>query len=556
MVTSDLTAAFADLEVSVALSVPGGHWHALHSIRGVQGFEYEYGVEARRWQHNEHHFAEASRTRRPSRGEHAGFQDLFVPVCDATGVRGFLAAGPFALTRPSSAEVLERWFRITGKQGHLGDPTFAHYLSVTLSTLTLEGPQNRRFREVGFGIRRSDRRPTSGESIAPEADAARARLSDVRFPEQMWRTARSMVNQRDAHHWTGPSSRETYQRLSLTHAPQHVVVGFTVADGDERDPVGGVLDVTHFSASASPLHGAPGKWCVAKLAITGSSCSWMTQGHERGYAPSSASWQGRWPAWRGASNLRLRCGVSHGTESISLPTCYRAALWAAEKALSDDLGVVHGNPKPVRSAKQLRELRNQLAENVPRTSSLSARFDQYVEAVLVHCGYRLEPTRAHLESGLERLGAPLLAIGALDEKSFDEMVTTMELAADVAETTTAIVIAYRRLVADIEAAIRAPRESRQERNLERALRHVREHLDEHSRFEGRGAAQRDLLPTTSPSCSSAAKAKPSRDTFSVSASNVPNRCSTTVRWESTASRSFAASGRATTSTGYSGARSA
>ena len=183
-------------------------------------------------------------------------------------------------------------------------------------------------------------------------------------------------------------------------------------------------------------------------------------------------------------DLKLRCGVSHGTESTSLPTCYRAALWAAEKALSDGLGVVHGNPKPVRSAKQLRELRNQLAENVPRTSSLSARFDQYVEAVLVHCGYRLEPTRAHLESGLERLGAPLLAIGALDEKSFDEMVTTMELAADVAETTTAIVTAYRRLVADIEAAIRAPRESRQERNLERALRHVREHLDEPLDLQG------------------------------------------------------------------------
>ena len=121
---------------------------------------------------------------------------------------------------------------------------------------------------------------------------------------------------------------------------------------------------------------------------------------------------------------------------------------------------------------------------MPRTSSLSARFDQYVEAVLVHCGYRLEPTRAHLESGLERLGAPLLAIGALDEKSFDEMVTTMELAADVAETTTAIVTAYRRLVADIEAAIRAPRESRQERNLERALRHVREHLDEPLELKG------------------------------------------------------------------------
>jgi AraC-like DNA-binding protein len=478
LVTSDLTAAFADLEVSVALCVPGGHWHALHSIIDIQAFEYEYGVNSRRWPYNEHHFAEATRTRSLSRGEHAGFHDWFVPVCDATGVRGILAAGPVALGRPSSADVLERWFRITGLQGHLGDPSFAHYLSATLSTITLEGPQIAAFETLlsAFADLIAGERPVA--SIAPEADAARAKLSEVRSVERMWQVARGMVDQREVHHWTGRSSLETLQRLSLKHVPQHVVVGLVAGEEDVRDPVAGVLRRNAFQRECVALARRVGQMVSGRIGEHGVFLLVDDKGARTRTRTKLDDLATKMAGAARRFDLRLRCGIGHGTDSTSLSDCYRSALWAAEKALSDGLGVVHGNPKPVRRAKQLRELRNQLAESASHSRSISARFDQYVEAVLIHCGYRLEPTRAHLESGLERLGAPLLATGALDERSFDEMFTRMELSADVAETTTALVTAYRRLVSDIEAAIRAPRETQQERNLDRALRHVREHLDQ------------------------------------------------------------------------------
>jgi AraC-like DNA-binding protein len=478
LVTSDLAAAFADLEVAVAFCSTEGHWHALHSMRDIQAFEYEYGTNPRRWPYNEHHFSEATRTRRPSRGEHAGFHDWFVPVCDATGVRGILAAGPVAFARPNSSEVLERWFKLTGLEGHLGDPSFAQYLSVTLSTLTLEGPQIAAFEKLlcTFADLIAGERPVV--SIAPEADSARAVLSEVRSVEKMWSIARGMVDEREVHHWTGQSSRETLRGLSLKHAPQHAVVGLVLGDEDERDPVTGVLRRHAFQRQCVAMALRAGKMVCGRIGDHGVFLLVDDAGVRAGTQSKLGELATKLAGVARRFDLRLRCGVGVGSNPVALSACYRSALWAAEKALSEGRGVVYGIPKPVRSAKQLRELRNQLAESVSRSRSLSARFDQYVEAVLVHCGYRLEATRAHLESGLERLGAPLLATGALDEKSFDEMFTNMEQAADRAQTTTATVTAYRRLVAEIEAATLAPRQSQQSRNLDRALRHVRAHLDQ------------------------------------------------------------------------------
>jgi len=115
----------------------------------------------------------------------------------------------------------------------------------------------------------------------------------------------------------------------------------------------------------------------------------------------------------------------------ALAARYRAALWAAEKALTRGLPMVYGEPRPERSANRLRKLRSELSDNVAeRPNLLSPRFDKYVEAVLSHCGYRVQDARAHLQAGLERLAEPLLASGALDEKSFEALYAAMERAAE------------------------------------------------------------------------------------------------------------------------------
>ena len=128
--------------------------------------------------------------------------------------------------------------------------------------------------------------------------------------------------------------------------------------------------------------------------------------------------------------LRFHVGIGESTERTSLPVRYRGALWAAEKALSRGSTIVYAESEPTPSAKRLRDLKNELARSVgQRSVLLSPRFDRYIETILVHCGYRLEPTRAQLESGAQRLAEPFLATGALDEESLD-IYAAMERAAE------------------------------------------------------------------------------------------------------------------------------
>ena len=140
LLTPVVTNTFDELDIGVAFWLGGDFWQSIHVTNNVVSFEAEHGSEQRRWSYNHRIFAEVVKTLRIVRGEHAGFHHLFVPIQDESGVRSVLVAGPIAIKRPSSAEVLDRWFEISHTQGRLTDPSFSDYLSTTLSTLTLEGP--------------------------------------------------------------------------------------------------------------------------------------------------------------------------------------------------------------------------------------------------------------------------------------------------------------------------------------------------------------------------------------------------------------------------------
>ena len=66
-------------------------------------------------------------------------RDFFVPVSIGGEVVAVLAVGPIARARPTSANILESWRWLTGRQGHPTDPEFAAYFTATLATLVLDG---------------------------------------------------------------------------------------------------------------------------------------------------------------------------------------------------------------------------------------------------------------------------------------------------------------------------------------------------------------------------------------------------------------------------------
>jgi hypothetical protein len=130
---------FMRLRVSAAFWSEQG-WHVLaDALPNVMLFEMGHGHAPDRYAHNARCFARVKREGRPVLAEHAGFSDFFVPVGREKGVQAILVVGPLATRRPTSGDLLKRWRWLTGRNAHPSDPEFAHYLSLTLGTLTLDG---------------------------------------------------------------------------------------------------------------------------------------------------------------------------------------------------------------------------------------------------------------------------------------------------------------------------------------------------------------------------------------------------------------------------------
>ena len=478
LLTPVVANTFQDLGVSVALWVTGVFWHPIHVIPNVIAFESENGVEERRKPYNDSSFARVRREKKVFHGEFAGFHDVFAPIQDETGVRAIFVAGPIAIARPTSADLLQRWYALSGSQGRLTDPVFAHYLSTTLATLTLEGPLFAAFERLMacfVGLVGGQGAP---EVLAAESADLREKLLEARAAERHWETVRSMVNERTAHTWFAFDQSQQLARIGLHRVPEQVVVGLVLGSADTEDPIDDVLRRNAFQRA-----------CVATARKLGDMLCGQVGDHGVvflvDYVGSAASTRAKLTdlATRAAQvarrfGLRLHVGISQGAQS-GLPARYHAALAAAEMALSQGRSLVYGEPRSEHSMRDLRKLRSKLGESLgEQVNLLSPRFDRYVEAVLVNSGYRPEQIRSQLDAGLERIAEPLLATGALEEKSFDAMCTAMERSAEGAKTVTDLVALYRALVSDIQGTIQSPTHSRRERGTRRALAFMREHAGE------------------------------------------------------------------------------
>jgi AraC-like DNA-binding protein len=177
--------------------------------------------------------------------------------------------------------------------------------------------------------------------------------------------------------------------------------------------------------------------------------------------------------------LSLHFGVCGASESAPLSTSYQTALGAAESALTQGtkLVVAEGEARPQRES--LRRLRRELGSAIEEhPGSLAARFDRYLEAVAVHCRYRLEPARAQLEVGFERVTDALTSTGALDAKSFAALGDALDRSAAAARTVGELFSAYRSAIADATEAVLRPAQARHDRSMRRAIEYVGQHYSE------------------------------------------------------------------------------
>jgi len=479
LLTPVVAHAFDDLGISVALWIRGASWYPIHGVRSIADFEYEHGIASRRWAYNAASFERAKRTAQPVRSEHFGFHDLFVPVRDIAGkVRGIFVAGPFAIRRPSSFEILERWKEITGTHGRLADPSFAHYVSMTLATLTLEGSAATTFERLMSCF--ADLVSARGDSraLAREAEGLTAKLQAARAAESMWNAARSMIDERTTRTWP-THAHEELARLGMKQAPQHVAVGLLLDRQKEPDPLDALLRRDAFQRASIELARKYGNTVCGQVGDHGVMFLVDYDRPRASVRSKLSDLASRAAVVARRFDLELHAGTSDAADEVALPARYRAALWAAEKALAQRRSIVYGEPRARRGVEHMRELRSQLGRSVTeRAHLLSPRFDAYTEAVLAHSGYRLDSARAQLEAGLERLMEPLLAGGLLDPKSWNDLHGAVEQSSNDARTMMDLVSAYRRLVSDVEGALKSPTRGRQERGLRLAVSFIREHLAE------------------------------------------------------------------------------
>jgi len=466
------------LRIGVAVWISDDWWHPIHATASVVDFEYEHGVGPRRHAYNHRCFARAGSRREIVVGEHAGYFDFFVPLVDGAHLRGILVAGPFAKERPTSGQIQGRWHGLAGTRARVTDPGFARYLSATLSALTLDAPRLDAFERLlsCFGELLLARGDT--KKLGLEASALEQRLTPVRFPERMWESVRNMLEAPSPEAWAVHAYGEM-AAFGIRSFPDHVIVGLALGSLDEGDPIDDRLRRDAFQRACVALARNKGDVVCGQVGEHGVVFLMNDAGSGARLRSKLVDVATRARTTARRFGLKLHVGMSPKSGSQPLRERYHAALAAAEKALSQGHALVWAEPHSGSSEDRLRQLRAELNKGEgDQPKLLSVRFEQYIEAVLAHSGYRPEVTRAHLDAGLERLIEPLLAGGLLDAKGHRDLRASGERGAEGARTISELVDSFRRTVLDLESASREPTASRHDRGTRHALEFIHEHFAE------------------------------------------------------------------------------
>jgi AraC-like DNA-binding protein len=470
---------FQELRVSASLW-DGARWWQVHREANLAAFEHQHGVETLRWSYNDRNFTRVLAGKKALRGEHAGYSDLFVPVLYDGNVVAVLVVGPFALAQPTSADILSRWRRLTGRQGHPSDSEFTAYLRTTLSTLVLDGGNLAAFEKLCGCFARLIAGAGRADELTNRAHALRLELQGVRVVDQTWDAVRSMIDDRSSLVHFSPALAYDLLRLGLSRSANQVLVGLATSRSREIDPVEDAVRRDAFQRSAVAIARGVGETLAGRVGDHGivflSAAPRSSQQAKHKLSDLARRTSG---VARRRFALAVHFGTSSTTGATPLSRCYQAALGAAELAVGQRRELVVAEPDATPSAHSLGALREELGREVEEhPERLPARFERYLEAVAAHCGYRPEPTRAHLEVGFERVADALLRSGTLDRKSLSSMQRSLARSATDARTTGELLVAYRRAALDLSEAAEGPAASRQARGVRGALEYIQQHYGE------------------------------------------------------------------------------
>jgi AraC-like DNA-binding protein len=469
---------FKNLGVSAALWEHGIEWMPIHTEPNVSSFEPEHGMESERQAYNDRLSAAVLRTKKTMRGEHAGYSDLFVPIMMRKKVVALLVTGPFALTRPSSEDILARWKWLTGRTGHPADPEFASYLAATLGTLVLDRGKLAIFQRLLECLARLMAGEGDAEKLANLSQSLRAELELARFVERTWDKVREIVDHRSSRGWRSERINDANLRyLGLPRTADGVLAGLIVGGSSGHDSVDEALRRDAFQRSSVQLAKDIGGAVAGRVGDHGIVFLTGTSGgvHRKKQRLLDIAQRASTLARKEFDlSLHFGGGIAAGPEPLS--RTYQAALGAAETALAQEASFVMADAGSPRPSHSLRHLRQELSRAVAeRPQLLAARFDRYLEAVAAHSGYHLEVARGHLDAGFERMAVPLVGSGLLDEKSFGALCETLDRAAGEARTVSDLFAAYRRATSDVSQAVTTPVSARRERSLRRAVEFIHEH---------------------------------------------------------------------------------
>jgi AraC-like DNA-binding protein len=457
-------------------------WRAIHTEPSVVDFEMLHGAELARQAYNACSVARARESQRPVRTEHAGLSDYFVPIVEDDEVPAILVVGPFQTARPTGNDILERWRRMTGRQGHPAEPEFAHYLSTTLSTLVLEGPLVSDFERLLVCIARLIAGAPDRGALLREGDALRAKLElATRSAERTWDAAQSMISERTESRWSSPHMVTELARQGLPRVPDQVLVGLVVDRHAEKDPVDALLRRNAFQHAAVQMALASGGVIAGRVGDHGIVllCAKPGASARRTRALVALAEKAADHARR-RFGLELYLGLGPTTATARLSEQYQKALHAADTALLRGMRLVRASsPELDRVAFPLHELTHELGRlGEERPGDLPAHFDRYLETVAAHARYQIDAVRAHLENAFEHVARALLDNGTLSQKAFAEASAGLVRETRDARTVADLFSAHRHVIADLAEAARKPIDAHRERGLRRAIEHIERHYAE------------------------------------------------------------------------------
>jgi AraC-like DNA-binding protein len=485
---------FRVLRLSANLWEHGMEWLPIHTEPNpLQLVEIEHGLERERYRYNGECFARVKKTKKALRGEHGGYCDLFVPVQSDGKVVAILVTGPFALARPTSAEILERWHRLVNRQGHPQDPEFAAYLSFTFGVLVLDGGGAKKFERLLGCLAELMAGEGRADALVNEAEVLSAELERARFVDRTWDEVQALVDERTSLAAHSLANDTILRYLGLPRTADSALVGLTVKSGRPIDAVEEAVRRDALQRRAVDLAHRFGDTIAGRVGDHGVVFLSAAEGTAQKKRQRLFDLAARVSAVaRKDFGLTVHFGGSVGGTRLSRP--YQAALGAAELALSKGVHAVFADPNAPRLAHPLGRLRRELGRLVAeRPERLAPQFDRYLEAVAAQCAGRMDAARGHLEAGFERLAEPLVGTGALDEKSFGSLAEELERAAGEARTLSDLFSAYRRAVVSLTEAVTRPVPARRDLGVRRAVDYIHRHYTEPLRL-GQAARIAGITP--------------------------------------------------------------